>query len=275
MLDKLSAIPLETLSKIRHMRVSGEALDWIIQRREVFYTLGEALEVLPGLCLDQLTVVCTADKIASYHTFCQLVLRGRGWKTLRFVHPTAAVVSSPKDLSNLLSILGDYVRQRNTWRALQFEPGQTVPGFRNGWELGLSMTVYHARESGHRGLIPQPNECVEYKRKPVRQLPGWYPDVAPKDTYPMGKGEKGKELMVVAKREGPPLVNGHLGKPVQGPTWYEIGQPSPWTNGRMLPEVPSLRTVDDYNDPEEHVWTPRHLCENPDLRHFGCDLDER
>lgn len=282
MLDKLSALPIEMRSKIRHLRVSGEMLEWVVPKREEAYSLADALEALPGLCLDHLTVVCVANDVASYHTFSNLISRGGGWKTLRFVNPTSAMVGFPTS-SSIPSSLGDFLREWDNWKASQPEKWQAALEARDGRDSYPSVTVYRAREPGHHGLILQPNECVEYRQKPVQQFPGSYPNAVPEGSDRTGKGEKDRELLIVVKRgagvnyqerEDSPLVKGGLRERVHGSTWYEIGHPPFWANGRMLPEL-QPPTVDDYNDPEEHVWTRRHLCENPDPRHHGCDLDER
>jgi hypothetical protein len=280
MLDKLSALPIGTLSKIRHMRVSGEGFLYTVREEEEVYSLADALRVFPGLCLDQLTVIGIADDVASYNTLSHLVSRGVGWKTLRFLSPTSAMLGFPAGWC-IPSSLDDFLRDWESWRVSQPENWQGALEARDGRDSHPSVIIYRAKEPGHCGLILQPSECVKFSQKPVQELPGSHPNFVPKDPDVTSEGEKDKELLAVVKRgagadcqkredthfDKKDLRRGARGK------WFEIGHPSFWTDGKMVPDL-QPHIVDDYKDPEEHVWTRRHLCENTEADHYACHLDE-
>lgn len=280
MLDKLSTLPIETLSKIRHMRASGEGFLYTVREEEEVYSLADVLKVLPGLCLDQLTVIGISDDVASYNTLSNLVSGGIGWKTLRFLSPTSAMLGFPAGWC-IPSSLDDFLRDWENWRVSQPENWQGALEARDGRDSHPSVIIYRAKEPGHRGLILQPRECVKFSQKPVQELPGSHPNFVPKDPDVMSKGEKDKELLAVVKRgagvdfqkkDDTAWENGDRRRGARG-KWFEIGHPPPWVNGKTMPDS-QPRIVDDYKDPEEHIWTRRHLCENTEGFHYDCPPDE-
>ncbi|KAK3299407.1 uncharacterized protein B0H64DRAFT_99576 [Chaetomium fimeti] len=283
MLDHLSALPTEMLSKIRRVRVSGDQLAYTIFGEQELYPLAGALKLLPGLQLDQLTVVGLPEGRDSYNTLNGLIKGSGGWKTLRFVSPNSSMLGF--EASRKVPFTDDtVVNDWEDWRESQPENWQAMLEARDGRDSHPSVTVYRAREPSHRSSrpIPRPSECVEYRQEPVQQLPGWNPDFVPEDPDLMGEGEKDKALLVVVKRgagvdyqekEDSPFVNGDLREHEHGSTWEEIGGPSLWANGgRVRDRQPPI--VDDYNDPEEHVWTQRHFCKGLYGVHYDCHRDE-
>ncbi|KAH6845575.1 hypothetical protein B0I37DRAFT_380586 [Chaetomium sp. MPI-CAGE-AT-0009] len=268
MLDKLSTLPIETLSKIRHLRVSGEQLEYTIWEEVEAYPLAGALKLLPGLRLDQLTVIGVAEGPANYNTLSGLIEGSGGWKTLRFVSPNSAMLGFQAGWS-IPSPLGDLLNHWETWRVSQPENWQAALEARDGPGSHPSVTVHRATEPGHRGSIPHPSECVEHRQKPVQQLPGWHTTFVPEDPDLVGKGEKDKELLVVVKRgagidyqerEDSPFIEGDFRKRPNASAWYDIEDSALWADGQM-PRGPRPPIVDEYNDAEDHVWTQRHLRE--------------
>lgn len=95
MMVRLTALPMATISKIRHLRVLGTILPQ--NERPVpdnqsesdydytYYTLVHALKLLPGLQLDTLTVLTPIDKYCDYEVLDTLIKYGEGWKELRFI----------------------------------------------------------------------------------------------------------------------------------------------------------------------------------------------
>ncbi|KAK4130481.1 hypothetical protein BT67DRAFT_445719 [Trichocladium antarcticum] len=83
MLDKLSALSVDVLSKLRYMRVRGDTLMLSYPDDDVFYRLVSALKLLPGLQLDQLTVLGGHGIQVCYDSLGSLIKDGNGWKTLR------------------------------------------------------------------------------------------------------------------------------------------------------------------------------------------------
>ncbi|KAI1134641.1 hypothetical protein F5Y05DRAFT_417053 [Hypoxylon sp. FL0543] len=77
MLDVLTAIPRDTLSKVRRMRARG-------------FQLG--LVQLPDLRLNQLTVLGGDDDNAQSRLLNELIMESDGWKELRFVSHTSHIL---------------------------------------------------------------------------------------------------------------------------------------------------------------------------------------
>ncbi|KAK9436992.1 hypothetical protein VB005_11809 [Metarhizium brunneum] len=81
----LKALPMATLSKIRHVRVLGTVLYFFTgphERDGVSYTLIQALKLLPGLQLDTFTVLSPYEDHCDYEVLDTLIEYGDGWKEL-------------------------------------------------------------------------------------------------------------------------------------------------------------------------------------------------
>lgn len=73
MLDKFSALSVDVLSKLRHVRVSDDTLVLSYPDQSVFYHLVAAIKLLPGLQLDQLTVLGGRGVRVKYDTLGGLI----------------------------------------------------------------------------------------------------------------------------------------------------------------------------------------------------------
>lgn len=98
MLDKLSTLPLNILSEIRHVRVGGCSL--LIQRMDshehVFYRLVSVLKLLPKLRLDKLTVLGESSGAIAYLTCEGLIKCGNGWRELNFITRNSEMLKLPR-----------------------------------------------------------------------------------------------------------------------------------------------------------------------------------
>ncbi|KAL4795247.1 hypothetical protein BDV19DRAFT_389380 [Aspergillus venezuelensis] len=86
LLDKLSALARATLRKIRYIRVYARWADFysLSEFDGAMYQMSWALRLLPGLCLDLLTVVDSASPEVAYRALDRLVKYGHGWKELHY-----------------------------------------------------------------------------------------------------------------------------------------------------------------------------------------------
>lgn len=98
MLEKLGALQPSTLAKLRHMRITGgrEPKLEIKQNHQVSKHHGwaEMFKLLPGLCLDRLTVLGhhAPGAIVNLASLDQLIKHSDGWKELYFVSHCSAIL---------------------------------------------------------------------------------------------------------------------------------------------------------------------------------------
>ncbi|KAH6623088.1 hypothetical protein F5144DRAFT_623145 [Chaetomium tenue] len=85
MLDHLYDLPADTLSRIRHISVRSEDVQLVLDTGISHYPLVSVFKLLPGLRLDQLTVLDKFSSERSYNTLERLIVESNGWKTLRYV----------------------------------------------------------------------------------------------------------------------------------------------------------------------------------------------
>ena len=261
MLDKLSPLPVDAISKIRHLRISHT---WITLRFPddyepdddlghgpgdcKLYHLAAVLKLLPGLQLDQLTVLGSAGGRDNHETLLHLVKDGSGWKTLRFIcyNPTGLWLPLDDD---------------HGWTMLFTRELQTSIEGRDGVASTPSVALYHVRDTALSGSILDAGNRSRYgQQSPDGQelrpevLPG-SPDSEPK-----------RELMVVVKRgdgvdyqekKGSPLIECDLRRELDGT--------DAWTKIRALcfdgsdDESEAEDEADVYEDVDQYDWTPAQI----------------
>lgn len=282
MLDKLTALPTDTLSKIRHVRVRGDALlpcwsgyDYNLH----YYRLASAFKLLPGLQLDTLTVLrgCCPDAV-SYDTLSALIAEGDGWKELRYISHNSTLLGfasspaadavSPRDPQN------DYVRkpQPEHWRSVLLQ--------RDGADSNPTVDIYRSTKDREVGSVIQRDSQVRYEQRPTG--PDWDLFAAEEDASLCEEGENYKELLIVARRgdcvdyrekEGSPFIHRDIRQDIPGMTWQEIkenyidvpkgSEERDHPKGESSSEVKGqLPEVDQYHDVDEYIWT---------LFHFGLE----
>lgn len=223
MLDKLSALPLTTLSQIRHIRVGGYnmMLPLIGDHADVFQSFVWAPKLLPGLCLDTLSVLGASTGSHAYETLDWLVKYGNGWKELHYITRNSAMLgfemlNMPKE------------PQPSTWHDVLIQ--------RDGLDSGTSVTIYQSTQSNAPGTVVKRETRQLFEQKPP----------SPEDL--------GKELLVIVKRghrahileqDGPP-------KWTKGLTWAEIRDAPDF-----IEEDEDIE-ADRYNDVDEYFWDPIH-----------------
>lgn len=276
MLDKLSALSVDTLSKLRHMRVSGDTLMLSYFDADVFYRLVSALKLLPGLQLDQLTVLGGHGIQVSYDTLGGLVKDGNGWETLRYICYSSAMLGFQSEQHIIIHPMASWTAQSEYWRKPQPKHWQTVIEGRDGVTSGPSVTVYRAKEPGLYGSILDPSRRVKFEQKPHlgQDLRA---DVFPADPQLMTGDEQKKELMVIVKRgsgvnyeekKDSPFIESDIRRDLPEMTWKQIralcidnrvddeSSKEGWPPGD---EEDDPAEADVYKDVDEYIWTPLHF----------------
>jgi hypothetical protein len=194
MMDKLAALSMAALSKIRHLRIRGEHNMLSAEDDDVRFRLIHLLKLLPGLQLDTLTVLNIDGPCISYNVLNTLIMCGEGWKELRFICSS----SSP---------LGYAIPPRHVFPS-EYERFQRKPqpahwvsamNSRDGIETQPSVTIYRSTLAGKAcSVINEATRVLFEQTRPeeVSEEAFTTQEYAPI----MSHGEKGKELMVVVKR---------------------------------------------------------------------------
>lgn len=278
MLNKLSALPADTLSKIRHMRLSSDTLLLTYPDGDfVFHRLASVFKLLPGLQLDQLTVLGDCGSLVNYDTLDGLIMDGNGWKTLRYICSSSEMLGFPSQHDGPHA-MSNWQWQPNYWRKPQPKHWQTVMEGRDGVASNPSVTVYRAKQPALYGSILDPNKRVKFEQK-LREGQGSRPYVFPADPELMTRDEQIKEMMVIVMRgsgvdyeekKGSPFIEDDIRRGLPGMTWKQIravcidnlddgGDDSTWL---FSDEDSDSDEVDVYKDVDEYVWTPLHFNTN-------------
>ncbi|KAK7424067.1 hypothetical protein QQX98_000677 [Neonectria punicea] len=273
LLDKFTALPHDTIQRIRQVRVRGDTIMLSYPDDDVFYRLVSALKLLPGLRLDRLTVLGLPSAEVRYDTLNRLVLEGGGWKELCYISHDSALLGYAESSNPFSPVQDDrYLRKPQPlhW--------QKALEDRDGKSSAPSVTIYRSAKPHTEGSIFNPN-----MRKPYQQTPP--KDEKERDQYGrvedaglMADGERHKEIMVIIKRghnvdyeekRNSPFIDSDIRMEFPGKTWKEIrticidrffddsddeSDFSCSDEGDRDPGVEDLYiSVDDY------TWTPLHL----------------
>jgi hypothetical protein len=276
MLDKLSVLPANTLSKIRHMRVSSDTLLLTYPDGDfVFHRLAPVFKLLPGLQLDQITVLGDCGGLVNYDTLNGLIKDGNGWKTLRYICCSSEMLGFPSQHDGPHA-MSNWQWQPDYWRKPQPKHWQNVMEGRDGVSSNPSVTVYRAREPALYGAILDPNKRVNFEQK-LRQDQHSRPYVFPADPELVTGDEQRKEMMVIVRRgsgvdyeekKGSPFIEDDIRRGFPGMTWKQIravcfdNLDDGEADSRLYSDEESDSVeveVDVYKDVDEFVWTPLHL----------------
>jgi len=253
MAEKLGALPGRTLAKIRHVRVRGTEL-YVRGPPLVFRPpaersrtlLGFFLERLPGLQLDQLTV------LGGRYGYCDslggfqpdgLIQTSNGWKTLRYISPSTILVEDrlPRAQGH------DDERPPQTYRELW----QNLLDVRDGRPSKPSVAVYWSTTPGY------------VDRTRTASLEGWetYDGDDPDSIAPLEIGDISysaacdREIMVIAER-GAGVNYQQTDAGLGGRNDMIIDE---WRRPRssLFDSGPSKKVkYDDYSDVDDFEWTP-------------------
>ncbi|KAK1758856.1 hypothetical protein QBC47DRAFT_336340 [Echria macrotheca] len=215
LLDKLTPLPINTLSQLRRVTVSGETLHLVHPGLISQFRLVSVLKLLPGLRLDELTVIGGPDYRVCYDALNGLIDQGSGWKVLRYITFASEMLGLPENQH------GD--NYYNYYRDAQPSHWQAMLENRDGILSRPSVTIYRATQPAQHGKILDPTKRVKYEQKPFVNSEEFL-----RDFFLMADGERNKEMMVVVKRGA-------------GVDYEEKGEPA-------------LRYGDIYEGMEEKTW---------------------
>ncbi|KAI8665652.1 hypothetical protein NCS56_01001800 [Fusarium sp. Ph1] len=221
LLNVLTALPVATLSKLRHVRVTTENLmtEPLPGGAGVgFYYLDGMFKLLPGLRLDTLTVQDTAAMFmqASYAILDEYISKSCGWKELYYISCESRLLGFP-----IMKVI----------RHPQPAHWQRAMDARDGFETKLSVTIYRSTLCDVPGSVLDPNTRVVFEQDMSGDWIDGLPPGTEEDEALTKEGESGKEMMVAFKRgfgvdyeekEGSPFVERDIRRNAPGLTWQEI-----------------------------------------------------
>lgn len=267
MMDKLAALPIARLAKVRHVRVRGETQMLSFGDDDAYYRLVHLLPLLPGLQLDTLTVLNMYSNSVTYDTLNTLIMYSNGWKELRFISHSSAFLgyAYPRDES----VRYQRRPQPSHWAGIMND--------RDGIESKPSVTVYRSTLPGQVCSVTNEATRVVFEQPPPDDND---PAVfgGREDPLLMAGSEKKKELMVIVRRgkhvgyqqkENAPHLGdlGDIRTECPNMTWSEIkarhidlledeDEDFYWSDddlGNDAETVPKI--VDSYQDVDEYGWT--------------------
>lgn len=160
MLDVLYPLPRSILSQIRHIRSSSRPILVSLAHDDEYYTLAWALNLLPDLCLDTLTVLSEkAHKVAGgtlenrYHSMDRFVEHGNGWRELQFIAPD----------SSMLGFASSVLFGKRCSRKPQPSDWNERIRKRDGLDSGASVTIYRSTVA-RSGAIADPRFREAYRQ---------------------------------------------------------------------------------------------------------------
>ncbi|KAK4143721.1 uncharacterized protein C8A04DRAFT_12109 [Dichotomopilus funicola] len=281
MLDTFFWMPRGMLQAVKRVRVGAEALVFTIFDESTFYSFAGAFKLLPGLRLDELTVLgCPVDE-GNSEIIRDLLRFGGGWRRLRFVAHGAGMLlglggsEEEEEEEGVQELRWEESRARDCCR--QWE---SMLRERDGKESGSSVFGYVARERKTYGVVLDPERRVEFYRSKAK---------GPDDEY-LGEAILGqvdnieREVLIIVTRgakvdiedkEDSPFVEGDPREHEFGSTWDEISVRSCWGHHRhpLDPAKHGPSRVDVYRDPEEYSWSKQHLCKDEPY-HWDCSSDK-
>ncbi|RYP09133.1 hypothetical protein DL765_008558 [Monosporascus sp. GIB2] len=272
MLDALTALPAEKLSKMRHLRVRGRKLELGFRGGSNFracYSLASTLKLLPGLRLDTLTVLGDADYRHGYETLDELVREGSGWRELRFVSPSCALLG----YANTMPLFTDDTQERRFWRKPQPADWQGALDDRDGETSGPSVTVYRSTQRACCGSVLDERTREIYEQEVPQDRLSMEDFGIWGDKELLADGGHEKEMMIVVRRgagidyavaEGSPFMRGDIRKDMDGRAWrairhYRVDALNGGSQVEERIETDCYRSVDDY------VWPPAGTTSNSNI----------
>ncbi|RYP47748.1 hypothetical protein DL768_006241 [Monosporascus sp. mg162] len=273
MLDKLTALPPGILSKMRHLRVLGDTLMLSYEEDDdVYYRLTSTLRLLPGLCLDTLTVLGLRTKEVSYDTLNGLITESSGWKELHYISHSSEVLGFAR-LEQFH--LGDEVEKHRYWRKPQPAHWQSVLEDRDGALSRPSVAIYRSTVSNCPCSVINANTRARFEQKMPEDREAQEAFGIAEDAGLMVDGERDKEVMIIVKRgsgvdyeqkEDSRFVESDIRRDMPGKTWKEIRYECidrifADDDDSLLSDDEDEETaeIDAYEDVDKYVWPPLHF----------------
>jgi hypothetical protein len=261
LLDKLAALPLPILRQIHRARVTARPLMLTPPGTmvDVYYRLGHAFKLVPGLQLKSLEVIASSvppdsDEVI-YDTISSLVKLGNGWRELRFFIPHSRVLAfkGESDFFDYDDFYRGYRRapQPDSWTRMLRE--------RDGQKVKSEVKIYRSKQaSPARGAVYDPLRRESFKQD-ESQAPADGSFGSEEDAFLMSEQEAGKEMLIIAKRA--PDVDTSEDISGQGTREYEdegldIRQ---WTSGMKWAEIKTVAHSFPGDDDDDSVDEDSYL----------------
>ncbi|KAL2851272.1 hypothetical protein BJX68DRAFT_266181 [Aspergillus pseudodeflectus] len=259
LLEKLSSMPRPVVEQIRHIRVGSQPILLPSPPQygdSVFVRLVWALKLLPGLCLDTLTVFGDHGPDVAYITLDDLVNCGNKWHYI-------TGDSNMLGFRRVRSIDGVYGRmpQPSTWSRVMAE--------RDGVDSGASVTIYRSTQTKIPGAVTNPHNRQRFEQELQlgERLESFGVD---EDPELMHEDNARKELLVIVRRGQHAEIAEDTAWPCHkndvrlasgAMTWPEImdmyeWQPLDSEDETGFGEVKQLVEYDGYIDVDEYTIIP-------------------
>ncbi|KAH7139663.1 hypothetical protein B0J13DRAFT_638606 [Dactylonectria estremocensis] len=269
MLEKLTSLPPGAISNIRHLHILGYTLILSVPQGSVRFRLSKILKLLPGLCLDTITILSDRGTYFIYDTVTELLRDSCGWKELRYITRSSDVLGFAKSAYYQPVKKSEKYRY---WRLPQPLYWQYVLKKRDGASSRPSVVMYRSRMSDSPGTVIDPKTRVYFRQKVPEGKEARKAFGIAEDKELMADGEKGKEIMIVARRgagvdyeqkEGSPFTGIDIARHLLGKKWSQVRHECIDTFRREEDEVPAIHddseesiTVDAYEDVDSYKWPP-------------------
>lgn len=229
MLDKLTALPFATLSRLRHLRIVGDPLLLSYGHcTDIYYYPSSILTLLPGLRLDTLTVIGVRSAAVNYQILDRLIYESCGWKELCFISPTSKLLAFERCIPFRLQH-----RDKKYWYWRQPQPAhwQTFLEERDGCQSNPSVVIYRSTVPDSPNSVLDANFRVGFEQKVPKDT--WAKEAFGliQDAELMADGERNKELMVIVKRgtgvdyehkRDSPFLTSDIRRAMPGKGWEDI-----------------------------------------------------
>ncbi|KAF7544459.1 hypothetical protein G7046_g9782 [Stylonectria norvegica] len=264
MLHKLTALPVDIVSRIRRVRVFGDHIRLQDRDPRGKISLQIVLAMIPNLCLDVLTVLCRrADShhVDSYTTLESLIEDSCGWKELRYISNNSALVAFT--IARSWEIDGRIFRLHEPPLARW----QRVLDERDGACTTPTIAMYRSTE------LYRPNSNFHAKTR----VPLLYASRAqskalqnaqtnPNRNTLKPAGEGGEDVMIIVRRglgvdyeqkEDSVYVSHQINESwAQGKNWKDICRQYLGLHGDVDVDKDEGFMIDVYGDAEDYMWPP-------------------
>ncbi|KAF1961541.1 hypothetical protein CC80DRAFT_589880 [Byssothecium circinans] len=267
MMDKLSSLPPDTLSKIRHVRVTGDVVllnitdTWrmaqnagdVVFRRNWLYgfRLVAFLRLLPTLQLDTLTVLLESCDNGRSYTINSMIHGSNGWKTLHVISGGSLPLGNWSKNDNWMDRKGNgKLTWGGEWRRQLAK--------RDGSEANGTVSLYRSTVEDVPGSSCNPDTRDEIKEEA---------DVFTHRTWTFKESlvtvTRGRKVDITQQGPLTPLIDRYWSTipdwDFSGTTWAKIRNDHAicvdnWRCSGPKPDEPVPVVYDQYNDPFEFKW---------------------
>ncbi|OTA96221.1 hypothetical protein M434DRAFT_28082 [Hypoxylon sp. CO27-5] len=272
MLDILTALDRETLSKIRHVRIRGN--DVRLQYRGeggingYDYYIPNVLQLLPGLSLDRLTVLGSYDSSADYSTLNKLIKESNGWKELHYITQNSEILGYRHHNADKRSRdeRDERVPEPAHWNSLLMSRDEAYPD--------CSVTIYRAIIPDCVGAVIYPDTREAFEQLvPAQHIPNNKSTKLPNEVM-MKDEEIQKEVLVIVKRgtgadyeeKSDSRYSGNdIREGLAGREWEDVrmtyfdgieGDGLLYSHEGRGDEQPNIWETDVYSHVDDYVWAP-------------------